>query len=217
MPYLNSALSGDSFASCSSSKAVEASEPEAAKDQTANVHVAAAAAQTGPALEVEDAATAPVAQETGDVRVNDRVQVQEIEPATEPANEPVSETSNEQAKAPPQEPVAEQAPTQPAEEAPAQLAEASAPAQAQIPEADIGSDAAADVPLAAETPTGKVDPSVDLSGELYSKDATAEAFSSPTPVPASTELDQQTSTPAGTTKKKRGFRAAWGAIRELLQ
>lgn len=50
------------------------------------------------------------------------------------------------------------------------------------------------------TPT---DPAVDLSGELYSKDAAT------TSAPAQGALDAP--------KKKRGFRAAWGAIRELLK
>ncbi|KAJ1020575.1 hypothetical protein NDA13_005889 [Ustilago tritici] len=50
------------------------------------------------------------------------------------------------------------------------------------------------------TPT---DPAVDLSGELYSKDAAT------TSAPAQGAVDAP--------KKKRAFRAAWGAIRELLK
>ena len=57
------------------------------------------------------------------------------------------------------------------------------------------------------------DPAVDLSGELFSKDATLEAPASPT----QTEINQQAGTTVVPAKKKRGFRAAWGAIRELLK
>lgn len=51
----------------------------------------------------------------------------------------------------------------------------------------------------------KADPAVDLSGELYSKDAASQSTSAAAP---NADVPK---------KKKRGFRAAWGAIRELLK
>lgn len=89
-------------------------------------------------------------------------------------------------------------------------------APAQVLENDVKAvetSMSADAP-ADEASAAQPEPFVDLSGELYNKQATDKAQLS---APPSAEVVSQANQTDAPPKKKRGFRAAWGAIRELLK
>lgn len=81
-------------------------------------------------------------------------------------------------------------------------------AQPKEQEGDVPATAVADASQA------RANPAVDLSGELYAKDPDVSVPASPT---APVEAPPQAAATEAPQKKKRGFRAAWGAIRELLK
>lgn len=145
-------------------------------------------------------------------------------PAYEAANEPVnaddiepsSEITNvrERAEEPAHGIALGQAQEQPAVALVLQTNDAPT-AQSERPNAGVVAGVSSGGPTATDAQTSQVEPAMDLSGELYSKSTVTDASASPTPAAApGVHPDSAKDSPA---KKKRGFRAAWGAIRELLR